>query len=136
MNLAIVAATGGIGHQLLEQALAAGHAVTAVVRDAGRVSEPIRVLTTDLANPDLATIRSAIQDVDAVLSGLGARSAGDLGVAAYGTRAITQVMGAAAVRRIIVSAQLPSVQSRHLVGPILRSTTPATGSSCVICWLQ
>jgi putative NADH-flavin reductase len=107
MNLAIVAGTGGIGHQLLEQALAAGHAVTAVVRDAGRVSEPIRVLTTDLANPDLATIRSAIQDVDAVLSGLGARSAGDLGVAAYGTRAITQVMGAAAVRRIIVVSAAP-----------------------------
>ena len=32
MRLTIVAATGGIGRQLVEQALAAGHEVTAVAR--------------------------------------------------------------------------------------------------------
>ena len=33
MKLTIFAATGGIGRQLLEQAIAAGHDVTAVVRE-------------------------------------------------------------------------------------------------------
>jgi uncharacterized protein YbjT (DUF2867 family) len=33
MKVIIFAATGGIGSQLLEQALAAGHDVTAVVRN-------------------------------------------------------------------------------------------------------
>lgn len=33
MKLTIFAATGGIGRQILEQALAAGHDVTAVVRN-------------------------------------------------------------------------------------------------------
>ncbi|MGO8887986.1 MAG: NAD(P)H-binding protein [Streptosporangiaceae bacterium] len=44
MKLAIIAATGGIGRQVLDQALAAGHDVTAIVRnpDAGPVSPRAR----------------------------------------------------------------------------------------------
>ncbi|HEU5279793.1 MAG TPA: NAD(P)H-binding protein [Gaiellaceae bacterium] len=38
MNLTIVAATGGIGRHLLEQAVAGGHRVTAVVRDPARLA--------------------------------------------------------------------------------------------------
>jgi len=37
MKLTIIAATGGIGRQILEQATAAGHDVTAVVRDPSRL---------------------------------------------------------------------------------------------------
>ena len=33
MKLTIIAATGGVGRELLEQAVAAGHDVTAVVRN-------------------------------------------------------------------------------------------------------
>ena len=43
MKLTIVAATGGIGRQLLEQALAAGHDVTAVVRNPGQLRRSRRV---------------------------------------------------------------------------------------------
>ncbi|MBO0772059.1 MAG: NAD(P)H-binding protein, partial [Actinobacteria bacterium] len=38
MKLAIIAATGGVGRELLQQAVAAGHDVTAVVRNPGRLS--------------------------------------------------------------------------------------------------
>src|SRR5205085_997181 len=38
MKLTIFAATGGIGRQALEQALAAGHEVTAVVRNPQKIS--------------------------------------------------------------------------------------------------
>jgi uncharacterized protein YbjT (DUF2867 family) len=43
MKLTVFAATGGIDRQLVEQALAAGHEVTAVVRNPGAVSDPVRV---------------------------------------------------------------------------------------------
>jgi putative NADH-flavin reductase len=38
MKLTIVAATGGVGRELLEQAVAAGHDVTAVVRNPAKLS--------------------------------------------------------------------------------------------------
>ena len=37
MKLAIIAATGGVGQQLLRQALGAGHDVTAVVRNPAKL---------------------------------------------------------------------------------------------------
>ena len=49
MKLTIVAATGGIGRDLLEQAVAAGPDVTAVVRSPGKLSREVRAVTTDRA---------------------------------------------------------------------------------------
>jgi len=107
MNLTIVAATGGIGQQLLEQAVDAGQKITAIVRSPTRLSREVRAFVADLANPDSATLRSAIRGADAVLSGLGARSAADSGVATRGTQAIVQAMSAVGVKRIIVVSAAP-----------------------------
>jgi putative NADH-flavin reductase len=53
MKLTIFAATGGIGRQILEQAVDAGHDVTAVIRNPqklpGELSSQVRVVTADLA---------------------------------------------------------------------------------------
>src|SRR5215475_5692540 len=102
MNLTIFAATGGIGRQILDQAIAAGHDVTAVVRSPQKITAPVRVVPADLATVDPAALKSAVEGADAVLSGLGARSASEAGVAWKGTRAIVQAMKAAGVRRIVV----------------------------------
>jgi putative NADH-flavin reductase len=107
MKLTIVAATGGIGRHLLEQALAAGHEVTAVVRDPSRLSTPARVVTADLAVTGSAALETAVAGADAVLSGLGARSTADAGVAERGTRAVTEAMLATGVRRIVVVSAAP-----------------------------
>jgi putative NADH-flavin reductase len=107
MKLTIFAATGGIGRQALEQAVAQGHDVTAVVRNAKKLSREVRVIAADLAAPDPATLVSAVKGADAVLSGLGARSSSDTGVAWRGTRAIVQAMKAADVRRIVVVSAAP-----------------------------
>ena len=107
MNLTIVAATGGIGRQLLEQAVNAGQNIAAIVRNPNRLSKEVRVFVVDLANPDLATLRSAIMGADAVLSGLGARSGADIGVAARGTQVILEAMSAVGVKRIIVVSAAP-----------------------------
>ena len=103
VHLTIIGATGGIGRQLLIQAVAAGHKTTAVVRNPNRLPDAaVRVVTADLTDPDPASLRSAIEGADAVLSGLGARSAAEAGVASRGTRAIVQAMAATGVRRIVV----------------------------------
>ena len=50
MNLVIFGATGGIGRQVLEQAIIAGHDVTAAVRDPKKLSgQKMRVVTADLS---------------------------------------------------------------------------------------
>ena len=107
MRLTIFAATGGIGRLILRQAVAAGHDVTAVVRTPQNVTERVRVIAADLAAPDPAVLEAAVRGADAVLSGLGARSAAEAGIAWQGTRAIVQAMKAAAVRRIVVVSAAP-----------------------------
>jgi nucleoside-diphosphate-sugar epimerase len=108
MKLTIFAATGGIGRQLLEQAIAAGHDVTAVARNPRNLSAvPARAVAADLASADPAALQPAVAGADAVLSALGARTKADAGVAARGTQVITQAMRAAGVRRIIVVSAAP-----------------------------
>lgn len=107
MKLTIFAATGGIGRQLLEQAVAAGHDVTAVVRNPNKLSRDVHVVTADLAASDPAALESAVEAADAVLSGLGPRSASEAGVASRGTRAIVRAMQATHVRRIVVVSAAP-----------------------------
>jgi hypothetical protein len=56
MKLTIVAATGGVGTELLGQALAAGHDVTAVVRNPGKLVRPPRLTS----KPFTGTYRTAL----------------------------------------------------------------------------
>jgi putative NADH-flavin reductase len=147
MKITIFAASGGIGRQALEQAVAARHDVTAVVRDPGRLPGPadgVRVVKADLAAADPAALESAVEGADAVLSGLGARSASEAGVASAGTRAIVRAMRTCGVRRIVVvsAAPISTVASpgrpapprhdpgdgflmRHLLGPMVKAALRA-----------
>src|ERR1700730_11319304 len=107
MKLTVFAATGGIGRQALEQAVAAGHDVTAVVRNPNKLSREVRIVTADLAAPDPAALESSVAGADAVLSGLGPRSMSEAGITSWGTRAIVQAMKATNVRRIVVVSAAP-----------------------------
>jgi putative NADH-flavin reductase len=109
MKLAIFAATGGIGGQLLRQAVAAGHDVTAVARSPEKLAQSrngVRVVQADLAKP--GRLESAVAGADAVLSGLGPRPMADAGVAAHGTEAMVRAMQATGVRRILVVSAAPN----------------------------
>ena len=108
MKLTIVAATGGIGRQLLDQAIAAGHDVTAVARNPRTLaSAAARVVTADLATTDPLALQPAVDGADAVLSALGPRSKAETGVAWRGTQALTRAMHMAGVRRIVVVSAAP-----------------------------
>ena len=80
MKLTIFAATGGIGHQILEQALAAGHDVTAVVRSPDKLPGRVHAVKADLATSDAEALMPAVGGADAVLSGLGPRSKAEFGI--------------------------------------------------------
>src|SRR5512132_787406 len=134
MKLTIFAATGGIGQQALEQALAAGHDVTAVVRNPNKLAgEAVRIVTADLAAADPAALESAVAGADAVLSGLGPRSTSETGIASQGTRAIVQAMQATGARRIVVVSAAPIATIPSSGRPKPPGTTRATGSSCGTC---
>jgi len=67
----------GIGRQLFEQAVAAGHEVTAVARHPENLPvhpANVSVVTADLSTPDLTVLAGAVNGADAVLSGLGPRN--------------------------------------------------------------
>jgi uncharacterized protein YbjT (DUF2867 family) len=107
MKLTIFAATGGVGRQLLEQAVAAGHDVTAVARNPGKLTREVRTVSADLAAADPAALQPAVAGADAVLSGLGPHSNADAGIAARGTCSIVAAMQATGVKRIVVVSAAP-----------------------------
>ncbi|MEV8318862.1 NAD(P)-binding oxidoreductase [Streptomyces sp. NPDC059900] len=108
MKLTVFGATGGIGGEIVRQALAAGHGVTAVVRDPARLSvagEGLEISRADLADPE--ELRAAVTGRDAVLSGLGPRKKADAGIAARLTRSVVRAMEAEGVRRLVVVSAAP-----------------------------
>ena len=107
MKLTIIAATGGVGRELLEQAVAAGHDVTAVVRNPGKLSRQVRSVTADMAAADPAALEPAVAGSSAVLSALGPHSNADAGIASRGTPAVVAAMKAAGVRRIVAVSAAP-----------------------------
>lgn len=107
MKITIFAATGGIGREVLRQAVAAGHEVTAVARNPAAVTGEVTVVAADLASLDQPLLASAVAGADAVLSGLGPRSLAETGIASRGTRAIVTAMQAAGARRLIAVSAAP-----------------------------
>ncbi|GAA4067193.1 NAD(P)-dependent oxidoreductase [Streptomyces shaanxiensis] len=108
MKLTVFGASGGTGQEIVRQALDAGHQVTAVVRDPARFTvtgERLEVFRADLT--DAQALRPAVAGRDAVLSGLGARSRKDAGIAARLTRAVLGAVESEDVRRLVVVSAAP-----------------------------
>ncbi|MDC0765701.1 NAD(P)-dependent oxidoreductase [Streptomyces sp. HD] len=108
MKLTVFGATGGIGKEIVRQALDAGHEVTAVVRDPARLplaGDRLEVFRADLTDP--GALRPAVAGRDAVLSGLGARGRRDAGVAVRLTRTVLAALEAEEVRRLLVVSAAP-----------------------------
>ncbi|MFD3481662.1 NAD(P)-dependent oxidoreductase [Streptomyces sp. NPDC058665] len=109
MRLTVFGATGGVGREIVRQALAAGHRVTAVVRDPARLEvtgDRLDVVTA-ASFDDPESLRAAVAGRDAVLSGVGPRGRKDAGIAAPVTRSILRAMDAEGVRRLLVVSAAP-----------------------------
>jgi putative NADH-flavin reductase len=130
MKLTIFGATGATGTILTSQALAAGHLVTAVVRDPARLTLPahprMRVVTADVMDP--AAITPAVEGADAVISAIGPRGTGPTTVITDSVRSIIAAMDKAGTRRLvqvsgsIVADEGESPYMRYLVKPVARRT--------------
>jgi len=109
MRLAVFGATGGTGRQLVEQALAQGHEVTAVVRDPARLPVEhtrLQVVQADVFDP--SSVTPTLAGADAVLSALGPHPrADDMTVCSRGVHSILQAMQDAGVRRIVAISGAP-----------------------------
>jgi putative NADH-flavin reductase len=103
MQLTIFGATGGTGTSLVDQALRAGHDVTAVVRDPSRLAIPLRarldVVTADVMDP--AAIVPAVDGADAVVTAIGPRDRGPTTVSADSARSIIEAMQKCDARRLL-----------------------------------
>ena len=130
MKLTIFGASGATGTSLTQQALAAGHEVTAVVRDAARLTlaahPRLRVITADVMDP--ASITPAVDGADAVISAIGPRGTGPTTVIQDSVRSIIAAMEKTGTRRFvqvsgsIVADEGESVYMRYLVKPLARRT--------------
>lgn len=129
MKLTVFGATGGVGGQIVRQALDAGHEVTAVVREKARlplVDPQLRIVTADVT--DAWALIPHLTGRDAVLSGLGPRGRRQAGIAGAATGAIIQAMDAAEVRRIVVISAAPlfpipehdALLMRYVATPMVR----------------
>jgi putative NADH-flavin reductase len=121
MKITIFGATGGTGRQLVEQACAAGHDVTAVVRDPAALAN-LPVVIADITNP----LAPAITGRDAVLTAIGPRGRGPTTVHTDTTTSIIEAMRDADVRRLICVSNSgmhttgDGPLTRAFVKPILR----------------
>jgi uncharacterized protein YbjT (DUF2867 family) len=99
MNLVVLGATGRTGRLVVEQALAAGHTVTALVRSPEKLSTGnpnLRVVTGQAT--DTSAVSRALEGADAVISTLGGKGS----VIADSTQAIVSAARKAGVSRVVV----------------------------------
>jgi putative NADH-flavin reductase len=104
MKLTIFGATGGTGRLVVERALAAGHEVTAAVRDPARLPVPaqdgLRVTVTTI--DDRAAVLAAVSGADAVIDALGGSGTGPTNLRTDAARVIVPAMQEAGVQRLVV----------------------------------
>ncbi|MGO4460616.1 NAD(P)-dependent oxidoreductase [Streptomyces sp. M-16] len=113
MELTVFGATGGVGREVVRQALAAGHGVTAVVRDPARLDVPpherLRVaVVADLTDED--ALVPVLAGRDAVVSALGAagnKQARLRPVTGPALRAVVSAMDRAGVTRLSAVSAAP-----------------------------
>src|SRR5947209_18403960 len=105
MKVVIFGATGGTGRQLIEQALAQGHIVTAFDRSLARftVEHPnLTLIQGDVFNQE--QVDAVVDGQDEVICVLGVRPTVQTPVCSMGTEHITEAMKNAGVKRFICQA--------------------------------
>lgn len=108
MRLTVLGATGGTGRHVVQQAVASGHKVTAVVRDPARLDlaapDP-EIVTADVLDPN--ALEPALAGSETVISCLGARTKADAGFAASSHLSVIEAMREAGVSRLMAISAAP-----------------------------
>lgn len=123
-NLVVLGASGRTGRLVVEQALAAGHSVTALVRSPEKLTlrhPKLRVVVGDATDP--SALSRALEGADAVISALGSRGS----VIADSSRALVAAAHQAGVGRVVVLSSW-LVQQDHMAALTRVLTGIAMGS--------
>jgi putative NADH-flavin reductase len=125
MRLFVIGATGRTGRQIVQQALARGHHVTAFVRSPESITVRNERLTVLKGNAmDENQLSDAMQNHDAILSTLGPREAFKPSSLLHDSAlATTRAMKRSGVKRLLIlsaAAHFPGVPNR-IISFILRS---------------
>lgn len=102
MKIVIFGATGGTGRAAVEQALAAGHTVTAFARTPSKLGlahPALRTVQGDIL--DAEAVRVAVEGKDAVLCCVGAPPASQDRIRERGSAVLVAAMDAAGVSRLV-----------------------------------
>lgn len=128
MRLAIFGATGGVGRNLVDQALSDGHQVTAFTRAPEKFGKPhpsLRLVRGDVRDPEAVT--RAIIGQDAVLCALGMPLFNRDNLRTAGTKVIVDAMKKADVNRLICLTVMGAGESwsllprryRYFIAPVI-----------------
>lgn len=110
LHLTVFGATGSLGRHVVQQALAAGHRVTALTRhpESMQAAAGLQVVGGDVLDP--AAVRAAVEGRDAVIITLGDGRRGEVREA--GTRMVVAAMTDLGVRRLVCQSTLGAGDSR------------------------
>jgi putative NADH-flavin reductase len=107
LKLAVFGATGGTGKEIVSQALAAGHEVTVLVRDSGRLAvkhDKLYLVIGDVLNPE--KVEEALAGSEAVCCSLGNTPNNPDFVVSDGTQNIIECMQKQGIQRLVVVSAL------------------------------
>jgi putative NADH-flavin reductase len=129
MKMLVIGATGGTGRCVVENALRAGHEVTAFARTPQKITmqhQRLRLAQGDMLQSD--AVLHAMQGQQAVICALGpAAGAAPGSIISEGSRNIIHAMAQAGVRRLIFESGI-MVRRRQAVHPGGYAVTPQVNS--------
>jgi putative NADH-flavin reductase len=116
MKIAVFGATGGTGRQIVEQALAAGHHVTALVRDSAKLDIGHPNLTKVVGNVlEPTAVQETVMGSDAVAVSLGNSANNPDGIVTKGTKGIITAMQGMGIQRLVIVSSLGVGDSKEKV---------------------
>jgi putative NADH-flavin reductase len=117
MKIAVFGATGGTGRQVVQQALAAGHQVTALARDPSRLAGADPNLTVVAGSVlDEAAVQQTLAGADAAVMALGNTANNPEYVVSQGTQVILDAIGQLdGPRRMVVVSSIGVGDSKDQV---------------------
>ena len=102
MNVFVIGGTRGVGREVVQQALARGHRVTALVREGSALDVQHSRLRIEHGDAlDSEAVATALRGHDAILTTLGAPARRRTSVREEGARSTLQAMRTAGVQRLI-----------------------------------
>ena len=128
MRLFILGATGGTGRQLIDQALARGHEVTAFVRSPEKLGPRREGLSERQGDPrDATALTAALGGHDAVLSALGPPGLEPPGLGRSmilpdSARSTVSAMQSSGIRRLLIVSAAILFEDMGLLAALLRRT--------------